>query len=359
MQKISRPEIPSRHPDGPRMSKIPVRKLLRTIPGLLISAFFLWYTFWPRDGGKKGISVAQIRSLRLVSPVWILGLLGFGIISYTLRSVRWHRMLRTTGASLLTCARILMTSLAANNILPFRIGDIMRTFTYAPDLRTTPSAILSTLILEKLLDIFILVSFFTAFLGPAASPHQRFIAHILLGVSALLLATLLLGARVLEAPIRRLFTKLPEKAILLKLEHWLILAIECIRSIGIAGSLILLVESAVIWSMEGLQFISFARIIGLSADIAGPMQAVSYANLSFLIPSSPGGIGPFELATKTALVNHGADPAGATIYALALHAYMLIVITGVGGAMFLAHRIRNSMRRPLLEEIETLPPRMP
>ena len=41
------------------------RSALKTLPGLLISAFFLWYTF-------KGISFAQIRALRMVSPLWRL-----------------------------------------------------------------------------------------------------------------------------------------------------------------------------------------------------------------------------------------------------------------------------------------------
>ncbi len=56
------------------------------------------------------------------------------------------------------CAsRVFLTSLAANNMLPLRIGDVMRIFTYAADLNATPSMILSTVILEKLLDMFSLV----------------------------------------------------------------------------------------------------------------------------------------------------------------------------------------------------------
>ena len=141
------------------------RNLIKTVPGLLISAFFLWYTF-------KGISFAQIRALRVVSPVWIFGVLAFTAGSYTLRCVRWTRMMRSTGARFGVCARVLMTSLAANNILPLRIGDIMRIFTYAGDLGASPSVILSTVILEKLLDIFVLVLLFVSFMGPGVSPHS-------------------------------------------------------------------------------------------------------------------------------------------------------------------------------------------
>ena len=46
------------------------RSLLKTIPGLLISAFFLWYTF-------RGISFAHILALRIAHLGWALGVLGF------------------------------------------------------------------------------------------------------------------------------------------------------------------------------------------------------------------------------------------------------------------------------------------
>src|SRR5271170_5616674 len=62
------------------------RNLYTTIPGLLISAFFLWYTF-------RGISFNQIVALRIVHPGWILGVLGFTLAGYTLRCLRWTQMM--------------------------------------------------------------------------------------------------------------------------------------------------------------------------------------------------------------------------------------------------------------------------
>src|ERR1700735_436042 len=189
------------------------RNLLKTIPGLLISAFFLWYTF-------RGIPFSQFRSLRLVHPIWIFGILGFTLTGYTLRCLRWAQMVRPTGARFNVCARVLMTSLAANNILPLRIGDIMRIFTYADDLGTSPSIILSTVILEKLLDIFVLVLMFVATVGNIATPHLRLIANISLAVSAIGLLILLVAARSLQSPVQRLFARLPAGPLLKKIEHW-------------------------------------------------------------------------------------------------------------------------------------------
>jgi glycosyltransferase 2 family protein len=328
------------------------RNLLKTIPGLLISAFFLWYTF-------RGIPFSQFRSLRLVHPIWIFGILGFTLTGYTLRCLRWAQMMRPTGARFNVCARVLMTSLAANNILPLRIGDIMRIFTYADDLGASPSTILSTVILEKFLDIFVLVLLFVSTVGRLATHRLRLIADVSLAISTIGLLILLVGARALQPRIQRLFTRLPANPNLQKVEHWITLALEATGRIGISGSLLLLLQSVIIWTCEGMIFLSALRLLAIPVDRIAAWLAVSFANLSYLVPSSPGAIGPFELAVKTSLVAHGASQPQSAVFGLAIHAWMLISITGAGGIIFLLHRIRIHNHKPLLEEIEDLPARMP
>ncbi len=329
-----------------------ISSALKTLPGLAISGFFLWWTF-------RGISYRQIAALRFEHAWWVLGVLGFTLASYTLRCVRWTRMMRSTGARFGVCARVLMTSLAANNILPLRIGDVMRIFTYSGDLGASPSVILSTVILEKLLDIFVLVLLFVVTMGREASPHSRVLAETLLTISTVGLLVLIFGAKALKSPLTRLFARWPDHAKLAKLEHWVMLAIDCLREIGIQGSLLLLAQSFIIWACEGMIFVSAARLIGIVIDAIGPWQAVSVANLSYLIPSSPGAIGTFEWAVKSALVAHGAREAHAAVFGLAIHAWLLISITGAGGIIFLVHRARIHNHTPLLEEIETLPAELP
>jgi uncharacterized protein (TIRG00374 family) len=328
------------------------RNWLKTLPGVLISVFFLWYTF-------KGISFKEIESLRVVRPTWLLGMVGFTLASYTLRCVRWTRMMRPAGSRFKTCVRVLMTSFAANNILPFRIGDIMRVFTYANDLGASPPVILSTVILEKLLDIFVLVLLFVTCMGPGVEPHSKATAEVLLAVSTVGLLVMLLGARAVEKALKRLFQRLPKNEKLEKLENRLLLAVECVEGIGVAGSLVLLAQSMVIWACEGMIFVSAAQAIGLDVGSAGPWQAVSVANLSYLIPSSPGAIGTFEWAVKTALVSHGAPVSVAALYGLAMHAWMLIAVTGAGGVIFLVHRARIHNHASLVKEIGMLPVELP
>jgi glycosyltransferase 2 family protein len=332
------------------------RDLLKTIPGILISIFFLWYTF-------RGIPFSQFRSLRLEHPVWIAGILCFTAAGYTLRCVRWTQMMPRGGRSwsehFSVCARVLMTSLAANNILPLRIGDVMRIFTYSGDLGTSPSVILSTVILEKFLDIFVLVLLFVSTVGRLATPRLKMIADVSLGISTVGLLVLLVGARALTPRVTALFARLPTNPKLEKVEHWIILALEATGRLGVTGSLLLLAQSVVIWACEGMIFVSALALLAIPVDRIAAWLAVSFANLSYLVPSSPGAIGPFELAVKTSLVAHGASQPQSAVFGLAIHAWMLISVTGEGGIIFLQHRIRIHNHRPLLEEIEELPAELP
>ena len=327
--------------------------LLKMVPGLLISAFFLWWTF-------RGFDMADLETVRFVAPGWILGVVVFTVAGYTVRCLRAWWMLRSVKARFSDCARIFMTSLAANNILPLRIGDVMRIFTYAPDVNATPSMVLSTVILEKLLDVFSLATLFTITMrgGRAVSPKLRGGAEIGLAISAVCLLVLVFGAHTLQQPVRNLAAKSGNRFVK-KIEHWLLLAMGCIENIGVGGSLLLVVFSFVAWTIEGLIYVSAAKLVALRTDATGPWQAVSQANLSFLIPSSPGGIGPFEWACKDALVRHGAPPPAAGLFGLLIHAWLFVSITGVGGALFLMHRLHRARRKPLVEELDTLPAELP
>ncbi len=160
-------------------------------------------------------------------------------------------------------------------------------------------------------------------------------------------------------PCEALFARLPQNKLVQKLEHWLLLAIDTLRQMGIGGSLLLLIQTVVIWTCEAMIYVSAVRLIGIGVDRIGPWEAVSFGNLSYMLPSSPGAIGTFEWAVKTSLVSHGAQASQAALFALALHAWLLISVTGVGGIIFLIHRARIHNHTPLLEEIETLPTKLP
>ncbi len=75
-------------------------------------------------------------------------------------------------------------------------------------------------------------------------------------------------------------------------------------------------------------------MVGLSFDIgegfAAYLMVAAAANLAITLPSTSGGIGPFELLTKETLIFLGVGSAAATSYAIALHALVLIPVIVVG-----------------------------
>jgi len=335
--------------------------LLKVLPGLLVSAGFIWWTYI-RVGpnGKRGFDAATFHQLHVVAPVWLVGVIAFSVLGYGTRCYRSYAMLRSTGAKFSVCSRVFMTSLAANNVLPLRIGDVMRIFTYAADVNATPSTVLSTVILEKLLDVFSLAVLFagTLHFGGGVSGHMQTLTEAGMAVSTVGLLVMVFGARAIEPLLEKIFAGTQNK-LLKKLEHWLLLAVDCMRQIGIVGSLMLVVYSFIAWAFECFMYVAMAKSIGLQSDAIGPWQATAEANLSFLIPSSPGGIGPFELACKDAMTRHGASAEAAALYAPLVHLWLIVAITAVGGGMFFAHRLHQARREPLLKEIETLPDTLP
>ena len=94
---------------GPNEGRL---KLLKTLPVLAFSAFFLWWTY-VRVGpnGKRGLDAAAFHQLHIVAPIWVAGILTFSVLGYGMRCYRAYAMLRSVGARFSACSRILMTSL--------------------------------------------------------------------------------------------------------------------------------------------------------------------------------------------------------------------------------------------------------
>ena len=337
-----------------------VRDIWKLIPGFAVSGFFLWRTL-------RSIRVEDLRSMHLQQPLWIVGMLAFFVADYAIRGYRWWYMLRGFKARYVSCVRVLMTSLAANNILPFRIGDFMRIFAYAPDVNAPSSSVLSTVILERLLDIFMLFGLLVIELAGADSHlapvtikgHSYGVLHVaafILVLAGLGLGLLLFGTRLLHRFTEKLVARFGQHPRTKKLGEWAVLLFDAVLHLSFPGRVWLLVLTFLVWTCESMVFVSCAKMIGAVSGTRGPWLAASLSNLSFLLPSAPGGIGPFEASAKLAMQSQGSSASDAAVYALLVHVLIFIAITAVGGIGFLVHRAqRGSMKRSFGQDLATLP----
>ena len=101
--------------------------------------------------------------------------------------------------------------------------------------------------------------------GLSAAKHRFLVCNVMV-----------FGARTLAGPLEKLFAKTANEKVK-KIEHWVMLALDCVRQIGVAGTLMLVIYSAAAWVCECLMYVSIARAIGLTSAPVGPWQATAEA----------------------------------------------------------------------------------
>ena len=193
------PSSPSRDgdPDRPESTARPGRAApgIRLALSLGLSLAALIYV------GLK-IDFARLwELLRGMNPLYILGVWAFLGLSYLMRAARWQRLLRPVApARLGTLFSAVLIGFMANNLLPARLGELVRAYAARRLVGVPVSAVLGSLVVERLLDAltFLLLIFVTLlFVDPAASAGGFSTAYLrgaalgLLALYAVVVAVLL------------------------------------------------------------------------------------------------------------------------------------------------------------------------
>ena len=120
--------------------------------------------------------------------------------------------------------------------------------------------------------------------------------------------------------------------------------------------LIGIISSISIWLIEAATCFMIGISLGLSQDFFIYLMVVAVANLALSIPSTAGGIGPFELAVKESLTFIGFSAVIAADYALVLHGATLIPVTIAGFiTLWLIHMpIKSIFRGPMITQSKRL-----
>jgi len=301
--------------------------------GLVVTVAFLWLLLRSVDLGRLARAVADLPASCLLLA------LAFLAAAYAVRIVRWWRMLRALDPTLplSTCVWPFIGSIAVNNTVPLRAGDALRVVAFRAELKAPPLRVLGTLVLERLLDLIVLLAFFFAGvlgLPPGAVPDRLVAvaaglagsslvvlsALILLGPSASPLVRALaarpaLAARGWSEPIERMGTTLTD-------------ALNLLRTPSRLAALLGL--SVATWTLEGAVFATIARCFATGATDAGPWLALAMATLATSLPSSPGYVGTFDYFAVLGLMAYGAAREAAVAFAVTVHAVLWLPLTALG-----------------------------
>lgn len=301
--------------------------------GIVAALIFLWLAF------RQVHWSAGWQILVNSEPVWVLVGLCVLASDYLLRIVRWWLMLRSMiGLPFRSSVGPFLASIALNNVLPFRAGDLMRMAGFRGQLRLPPTCVLGTLVVERLLDLAaLLVFFFIGLLGveparvPSAFVHAGYAiaAGCLLGIMVALAAS-----RALAGALQRLSEAagvrgLAAAACLARWGSELFSSLSLMRAPRLLGALWLL--SLGVWFLEGAVFASVARALAL--DVSGlnaSWFAMALGTLGTLLPSTPGYIGTFDYFTVLGMLAHGVPQEAAAIFTLLVHLLLWLPLTVVG-----------------------------
>jgi len=302
-----------------------------SIVGLALGGGLLWLVLQRFD------IYAAWRQVAATTPHCLLLPLLISLATLPLRPWRWQLMF--SGAQrpgFWVAGRAFYISLLANNLLPARGGDVLRCFLVSgdPSLHSA-GRVLGTLGVEKALDGIALLSvvglsFFFLDLAPGLE-RLAVISGLLLGVGVLLLVFLHRRPEVCQRIARAVcgFVRLPALgAGLESLFASLAEGLSAIRSVRRMA--LLMVLTAGLWALEGALVWSLAVALGVPLSLAGGTLVVAVLGLGMMAPAAPGFVGTYEFFATAALITLGAPRDSALGLTLMMHAWFLLMTTGVG-----------------------------
>ncbi len=305
------------------------RRWFILLTGLVLSLLFLWIAF-------RDLHLGEVwEALKGASYIWLIPGVAVYFISVWFRSWRWKFLLR--GSKVVPTARlfpVVVIGYMGNNILPFRLGEVLRAYLLWRKENIHVGTTLTTAVLERLFDGLTLVCF--VLFGLLFLPLSDFLGRLVVIASAVFFGALLVFLFLSARPdlLRRIAHWLLDRLVparfrppLLHFLEGVIAGLEGLRS---ARDVFVLFGVTVwVWLLEALKYWLVSFAFDLHLGYIGVMVMGGVVNLLTALPSLPGYIGTFEMGIKI-LQGMGAPAAAAGSYILVLHAILLVPVTLLG-----------------------------
>ncbi|MBI1273773.1 MAG: flippase-like domain-containing protein [Alphaproteobacteria bacterium] len=309
--------------------------------GIVISVVCLYFVL-------RQLDIAALwRTVSGFDPALLLGGLAALVFGYAMRIVRWALMLRAGGArvAILRCAAPFMGSMALNNVLPLRAGDVVRALVFPAAIGAGKVTAAASLVLERLLDLLTLLAVLGAglLLSPGLELPQaaKEIAVILSLCGVVALIGFMRFGNFTMRQLMRLGGWMQQRSMG-----------SLASGIGVLGGFVADLQSMVrrnalvtagllsvfVWAGESGLIWALLNGSGISAAYPAALVVTAMVTLSTLVPSSPGYIGPFHLAGYAAATMLGATPETAAGFSVIAHLGLWLPVTLAGTAVIMFNR---------------------
>lgn len=280
--------------------------------------------------------------------VGILGITAFLII----RAFRWRFMLNNS-VPYSQVFHIQNIGYMLTQLLPFRLGDVARAILIGNVPPVTVPWGISTMVVERLLDmLFIVVMLPFTLSGLSSLPDWMRTFALFSGFAAIGgIAVLIIAANQRDRATRLVDNLLSRFLPFLNRAAWVRRFDELLMGLksltNLRDGLILVGLSILVWIPILVAYYFTMRAVGLEPTLAMTGFVVCAAAFSVAVPSTPGQIGPFHFAVITALQLYGQPAAESAAFAFLYHALNIVVLVlfgvlGVFGAGVTFRQVINS-----------------
>jgi hypothetical protein len=280
----------------------------------------------------RGVDLGQTASLLGGARLPWLGLAVVGVIAdLFFRALRWGRLIAPIHpVPLRRLSGYMLVGYLANNVLPARLGELVRSHYLGDREGISRSATLGTVVVERVVDTVVLVG-----IGALAILVLNVRGVV---VSAILVGLALAGLLVVALTVALAAHRLPGASRLgLFLGRWPRVkgTVRRLRDGLRVAALPRTVAAAAIlsvaaWSCTVVAVLAVGQSLGIQLTVGEGALLAAGTNLATAVPSGPGYLGTFEYAGQTIAAAFGLPGAQGLALALLIH-FLTLVVSSVGG----------------------------
>jgi uncharacterized protein (TIRG00374 family) len=297
--------------------------------GTLVSAVFLYFALRGIDWAAFGDAFAQ-------TNIWYV-LVGafFTLFGHYIRAYRWRFMLlpvrpvSTWSAFSATCV-----GLAFNNLLPARLGEVVRAVSIGRSDSISKSAAFATIVYERVVDVFGLLVLLWFVLLRASGPEWLTRSGvILLVLNVLLLALLYYMHRYQDSFMRLLqvFMRPLPRRFADRVAGWMLAFIDGLHVVRSARIIVPMVITSIgVWAAAGIGIWFCMVAMSIHVPPIASVVLLVLIPLGTMVPSAPAYLGPVQYACILGLGIYGVGKSEALAYSMVFHAHHFFPVTLAG-----------------------------
>ena len=283
------------------------------------------------------INLAQLPGyLARINWRWVALAIVCDVAGYVCQGVRWQLLLQPLGRkfSWLRATQAVYAGLFINEILPLRVGELVRAWLVARWLSVSPASIIPSMVAERLLDAVCLLAGIGLLAVFMSLPQDLVLASHWIGVSVLVSASCLIVFFIVCRRITR------SEGIRGRLDQWepgsaLLSLIESLteglREIGLSRAfyfsllislLFLVLQGLAFWLVMLAYELPFSWQIGLAVFLI--------VHVGTIIPNAPANIGSYQFFCVVGLMLFGVDKTLATGFSLVVFILLTVPLLVIG-----------------------------